>query len=118
VSAAEEYVEAVLSLVERIPAGRVMSYGAIAEYLYPDFGKGSARRVGTIMAHYGGAVSWYRVTNGGGRLPPGHEQEARRRLEAEGVVFRGPRVSMSTYSWWPQDVGDHEPREVARRRDS
>ena len=27
----DEYVEAVLQLVERIPAGRVMSYGAIAE---------------------------------------------------------------------------------------
>jgi methylated-DNA-protein-cysteine methyltransferase-like protein len=95
------YVEAVLTLVERIPPGHVMSYGAIAEYLYDDFGRGSARRVGTIMARYGGAVPWYRVVSGGGRLPPGHEVEARRRLEREGVTFRGQRVPMATHAWWP-----------------
>lgn len=65
-----EYVEAVLELVERIPAGRVMSYGMIAEVLHERFGRGSARRVGTIMARYGGPVPWHRVVTGGGRLPP------------------------------------------------
>ncbi len=96
-----EYVEAVLSTVERIPPGRVMSYGAIAEYLYDRFDRGSARRVGTIMATYGSAVPWHRVVSGGGRLPPGHENEARRRLEDEGVTFRGPRIRMTDYAWWP-----------------
>jgi len=95
------YVEAVLELVERIPSGRVMSYGAIAEYLYATYGRGSARRVGTIMAQYGGPVPWHRVVTGGGRTPPGHEAEARRRLESEGVTFRGPRVTMADYAWWP-----------------
>jgi alkylated DNA nucleotide flippase Atl1 len=98
----EEYVEAVLDLVERIPAGRVMSYGAIAEYLYPRFGRGSARRVGTIMAQYGSAVPWHRVVTGGGRFPPGHELTARRRLEDEGVRLTGPRIRMSQYAWWPE----------------
>jgi methylated-DNA-protein-cysteine methyltransferase related protein len=97
----EEYVEEVLSLVERIPPGRVMSYGAIAEYLFPRSGRASARRVGSIMARYGGAVPWHRVVSGGGRLPPGHEQEARARLMEEGVVFHGPRLAMSDYAWWP-----------------
>lgn len=96
-----EYVEAVLDLVERIPPGRVMSYGAIAEVLHSRFGRGSARRVGTIMAQYGGAVPWHRVVTGGGRLPPGHEARARRRLEAEGVRFRGSRVVMSAHAWVP-----------------
>lgn len=98
----EAYVEAVLSLVERIPPGRVMSYGAIAEYLHPQFGRGSARRVGRIMALHGGVVPWHRVVTGGGRTPPGHEVEARRRLEAEGVAFKGPRILMADYSWWPE----------------
>jgi methylated-DNA-protein-cysteine methyltransferase-like protein len=105
VSDPEEYVEAVLQLVERIPPGRVMSYGAIAEYLHDRFGRGSARRVGTIMARYGGSVPWHRVVTGGGRLPPGHEREARRRLEREGAVFKGPRVLMSSSSWWPEPDG-------------
>jgi len=95
------YIEAVLDLVEQIPPGRVMSYGAIAEFLYPRFGCGSARRVGTIMAQYGGPVPWHRVVSGGGRLVPGHEAEARRRLESEGVSFRGKRIPMADYAWWP-----------------
>jgi methylated-DNA-protein-cysteine methyltransferase related protein len=97
----EEYVEAVLSLVERIPPGRVMSYGAIAEALADRSGRASPRRVGTIMAQYGGPVPWHRVVTGGGRLPPGHEREARARLMEEGVVFRGDRIAMSDYAWWP-----------------
>src|SRR5262245_9493823 len=98
-----DYVEAVLTVVERIPPGRVMSYGAIAEDLHEAHGRGSPRRVGTIMSQYGGPVPWHRVVTGGGRLPPGHEEKARRRLEAEGVVFKGPRVTMATYAWWPDD---------------
>jgi alkylated DNA nucleotide flippase Atl1 len=96
-----EYVEAVLVMVESIPPGRVMSYGAIADHLAARFGRGSARRVGTIMARYGGAVPWYRVVNGAGRLPPGHEEQARRRLAEEGVVLTGPRVRMADYAWSP-----------------
>ena len=98
----EEYVEEVLSLVERIPPGRVMSYGAIAEYLHPVSGRASPRQVGTIMARHGGGVPWHRVVTGGGRLPPGHEQEARARLMEEGMVFDGPRVPMAEYAWWPE----------------
>jgi methylated-DNA-protein-cysteine methyltransferase-like protein len=96
-----DYVEAVLALVERIPPGRVMSYGAIAEYLADGYGRASPRRVGTIMAQYGGSVPWYRVVNSTGRMPPGHETKAQRRLAAEGITFTGPRVNMRTYAWWP-----------------
>lgn len=95
------YVEAVLRLVERIPPGRVISYGAIAEYLSEDFGRGSPRRVGTIMAGYGGSVPWYRVVASNGRLPPGHEEKARRLLESEGVTFRTDNVPMAAYAWYP-----------------
>lgn len=97
----EEYVEAVLGLVERIPPGRVMSYGAIADCLAEESGRASPRRVGTIMARYGGAVPWYRVVAADGRLPPGHEGEATRLLLAEGVTVRAGRVPMRDYAWHP-----------------
>ncbi|MDR7279521.1 MGMT family protein [Catenuloplanes atrovinosus] len=97
----EEYVEAVLTLVESIPPGRVMSYGAIADALYDRSGRASARLVGTIMARHGGAVPWYRVVNSAGRLPPHHEGRARELLAAEGLVFTGERVPMSRYAWNP-----------------
>jgi methylated-DNA-protein-cysteine methyltransferase related protein len=99
----EEYVEEVLALVERIPPGRVMSYGAIAEFLADRSGRSSARLVGTIMARHGGAVPWYRVVNSSGRFPPGHEVEARKRLLAEGGVLKGDRADMAAGSWWPDN---------------
>ncbi|HEY7223531.1 MAG TPA: MGMT family protein [Micromonosporaceae bacterium] len=98
-----EYVEAVLDLVERIPAGHVMSYGAIAEYLALRFGRGSARRVGTIMARHGAAVPWHRVVTANGRTPPGHEKRAHDLLTREGVTFRGANVDMATHAWFPAD---------------
>ena len=88
----DEYIEAVLDLVERIPPGRAMTYGAIADALADRSGRNSARRVGTIMALHGSSVPWYRVCGANGKLPQGHENEARRRLQAEGVSFRGERV--------------------------
>ncbi|WP_412739066.1 MGMT family protein [Krasilnikovia sp. MM14-A1259] len=97
----QEYVEEVLALVERIPEGRVMSYGAVADALADASGRNSARQVGSIMARHGGGVPWHRVVNSAGRLPPGHEQEARQRLLAEGVPLTGDRVDMKRAAWHP-----------------
>ena len=94
-----DFVEDVLALVERIPAGRVMSYGAIAECI----GQGGPRQVGTVMARYGGSVPWYRVVTSAGRTPPGHEQAALRQLREEGTALRGDRVDMRTAAWYPED---------------
>jgi methylated-DNA-protein-cysteine methyltransferase-like protein len=107
------YVEAVLAVVERIPRGRVMSYGAIAEYLRDRFDRGSARRVGTIMARYGGPVPWHRVVAANGRLAPGHEVRARRLLQTEGVTFRGERVRMDEHAWWPDAMIRPSPEGVS-----
>ena len=93
----DAYVEAVLSLVEQIPPGRVMSYGAIAEYL----GQGGPRQVGSVMSHHGGAVPWHRVVAANGRVVPGHEQEALRRLRGEGTPLRGDHVDMKKAAWYP-----------------
>lgn len=99
----EEYVEEVLAVVERIPPGRVMSYGAIADYLAERSGRNSPRRVGYIMARYGGGVPWHRVVTSDGRLPPGQGAEAQARLIAEGTRMRGDRVDMAAAAWWPED---------------
>ena len=97
----QEYVEEVLRLVESIPEGRVMSYGAVADALADRSGRNSARQVGTIMARHGGGVPWHRVVTSAGRLPPGHEQEARQRLLSEGVPVKGEHVDMARASWLP-----------------
>ena len=97
----QEYVEEVLALVERIPEGKVMSYGAVADALADLSGRNSARRIGTIMSMHGGGVPWHRVVSGAGRLPPGHEQEARQRLLADGVPLKGDHVDMARAMWMP-----------------
>jgi alkylated DNA nucleotide flippase Atl1 len=95
----EDVTEAVLSVVESIPPGRVMAYGMIAEVL----GLASPRIVGNVMARHGGGVPWHRVVNSVGRLPPHKETEARALLEAEGVPFRGAYVVMRDAAWWPAE---------------
>lgn len=94
-------MEEVLRVVERIPPGRVMSYGAIADYLAERSGRASARLVGSIMARYGASVPWHRVVNASGRLPPGHESRARALLRAEGTPLRGAGVDLAAAAWYP-----------------
>jgi methylated-DNA-protein-cysteine methyltransferase-like protein len=98
----------VWSVVRRIPAGRVASYGQIARLVplpegvdlqsYLAFGP---RWVGSAMAKCPDDVPWQRVINAKGEisLRPGAEQQ-RRLLEAEGVVFdaRG-RVDLARFGW-------------------
>lgn len=98
----DDYAELVLTLIERIPPGRVMTYGSIAEFL----GKGGPRQVGAVMSRYGGGVPWHRVVNSSGRLVPGNEIEAIGRHLAEGTPMRGPakdHVNLRVAVWWPDD---------------
>lgn len=96
----EEYVEAVLSLVERIPRGRVSTYGALAEAV----GRGGPRQVGRVMATYGGAVPWWRVVRADGTLPLCHDGESRARHLDEGTPMRpSGLVDMAAAMWWPDD---------------
>ena len=97
----DEYVEEVLALVERIPPGRVMAYGDIAEYLAEQSGRSSARLVGMIMSRYGGAVPWHRVVASNGRVVPHHTREALERLRADGTPIRNGYVDMQRAAWWP-----------------
>jgi methylated-DNA-protein-cysteine methyltransferase-like protein len=97
----QEYVEEVLALVERIPPGRVMSYGAIADALAERSGRNSARLVGTILARHGAGVPAHRVVNAAGRLAPGFETEALRRHRAENTPLNGDNVDMRHAAWNP-----------------
>ncbi|UXY21795.1 MGMT family protein [Streptomyces cynarae] len=99
-----EYAERVLDVAERIPPGRVMTYGDVAEWLED----GGPRQVGRVMALYGGAVPWWRVIRADGVLLPGHELEALGHYRAEGTPLREagraseghlPRVDMRRARW-------------------
>jgi alkylated DNA nucleotide flippase Atl1 len=113
----EEYRDAVLDLVERIPPGRVMSYGGIAGYLADWSGRASPRLVGQILARHGRRpVPWHRVVQSSGRVARGHEAEALRRLAAESTPLHAGRVDMRRAAWSPDEPpgypgpGDRVPR--------
>lgn len=99
-----DYAERVLEVAERIPPGRVMTYGDVAEWL----AEGGPRQVGRVMALYGAPVPWWRVIRADGILLPGHELAALARYRAEGTPLREagraadghlPRVDLRRARW-------------------
>lgn len=107
----EAYVEAVLSLVERIPEGRVTTYGLVAEAV----GRGGARGVGRVMALYGAPVPWWRVVRADGSLPESHQRDALGHYREESTPMRGSirnagtlKVDLDRCLWDPQHHGRPE----------
>jgi len=103
-----DYAERVLDAAERIPPGRVLTYGDVAEWLE----EGGPRQVGRVMALYGAAVPWWRVVRADGVLLAGHELRAVEQYRAEGTPLREagrateghiPRIDMRRARW---DGGD------------
>jgi methylated-DNA-protein-cysteine methyltransferase-like protein len=73
----------ILRRVRAVPAGFVSTYG--------DLSPGAARAAGRALAScHDPTVPWHRIVRADGSLAKGADQ--RRRLEAEGVPFRGARV--------------------------
>ncbi|MGW1838899.1 MGMT family protein [Streptomyces sp. NPDC002067] len=87
-----DYAERVLGVAERIPPGRVLTYGDIAARLaaedHDGRGAGGPRQVGRAMALYGGAVPWWRVVRADGAPLPGSEHRALAHYRAEGTPLR------------------------------
>ena len=108
----EDHAARVLDLVARIPEGRVLAYGDIAQCL----GGMGPRTVGTVMSRYGSDVPWWRVIRSDGRPPQGHEDEARERWRAEGTpmvrgLVEGGRADLALARWdlAGEDVGAVRP---------
>lgn len=72
--------ERVLTCVEQIPPGRVVSYGDIAGITDT-----TPRQVGSVLRVYGSGVTWWRVTNASGGLVPHLLDDARAHWFDEGM---------------------------------
>lgn len=99
--AKEHFFQDVYEVVRQIPAGRVTSYGAIANYLGT---KGSARMVGWAMNGCPSDVPAHRVLNRTGLLTGKHHfgnpDEMQRRLEAEGIAVENDQVLEFKKHFW------------------
>lgn len=84
----------VLAIVRRIPRGKVLAYGDIAELV----GTGP-RQVGRILSTSGGGVPWQRVVRADGTPALCHDGVALACLRAEGTPLRGTRVDMTKARW-------------------
>lgn len=93
------YADRVLGIVERIPPGRVLTYGDVAEMA----GEGGPRQVGRVLATWGGAVPWWRVVRADGTPVPALAERAYELLGGEGTpLWEGgttPRVDMAAARW-------------------
>jgi methylated-DNA-protein-cysteine methyltransferase-like protein len=91
----EPYQAAILLVVNRIPRGRVASYGQVAELAGLP---GRARLVGRVLSHLpdNSNIPWQRVVNARGEISFTEGSDAHRRqrqlLEQEGVLFSGRRI--------------------------
>lgn len=100
-----DYRERVYRIVRRIPRGRVMTYGQLAEILGEGY---TARTVGFVMHGSSDRTPWHRVVNAQGACSTGKlvlpSDKQQRMLEAEGVEFnhRG-RCDLQRYLWIPRD---------------
>ena len=82
------FSEEVATVLMRLEAGEVVSYGDVAEEAgFP----GAARAVGNLV-HTTPGLPWWRVVARSGRLAPGHEQRQAELLRAEGVTITNGRV--------------------------
>src|SRR5438067_6771159 len=106
------YNERVYQIVRRIPAGRVMTYGQIAELLGEGY---TPRTVGFVMHASPDGTPWHRVLNAQGAISTGrialpHDKQ-QRMLEQEGVIFdKKGRCDLQTFLHIPK-TSSQDPTE-------
>ncbi|GAB2848179.1 MGMT family protein [Microbacterium insulae] len=95
-----ELTDRVVQIVQSIPAGRVMTYGAVAREA-----RTGARAVARVLYHGGHEIPWWRVVSAEGRPYPGAVHDARARLREEATPLHedtdDPRVDLERAAWNP-----------------
>ena len=112
--------ERVYKIVRKIPSGRVMTYGQIAELLGEGY---TPRTVGYCMHASPEGTPWHRVLNAQGATSTGHvvlpHDKQQRLLENEGVVFNDKaRCDLQTFLWKPKSSTKRSPRVTLYKRKS
>lgn len=94
--------EKVYEYLRTIPAGKVVTYGQIAEYLG---NKRASRAVGNILHQNpdGERNPCYKVVDRNGNLSENYAfggiEKQKEKLENEGITVSGYRVDLGKYKW-------------------
>jgi methylated-DNA-protein-cysteine methyltransferase-like protein len=101
-----EIYQRIYRVVHRIPAGRVATYGQIAQLAGLP---GHARQVGYALHSVpdGHSIAWHRVINARGEISARSDSRSERLqralLEREGIVFDDEaRISLRQFGWRPR----------------
>jgi methylated-DNA-protein-cysteine methyltransferase related protein len=99
-----DFTKKVYELVDKIPEGRVMTYGQIATLCGAPW---AAWEVGQVAHNGSGGLPWHRVVNKQGGLasgwPGGGRAVHKLALEAEGVKVSGDyKVDVERLLWKPR----------------
>lgn len=92
--------ERIWQMVRAIPAGKVATYGQIANLAgIPQ----QPRLVGRILSRLpkGTKLPWHRVINSQGKISNPDPARQQLRLEEDGVVMINGRVNLRVYGWEP-----------------
>ena len=112
-----DYRERVYRIVRKIPSGRVMTYGQLAEILGDGY---TPRTVGFVMHGSDDKTPWHRVVNAQGACSTGrvvipHDKQ-QRMLEHEGVKFNDrARCELKDYLWIPSEKRTGTKPEAAKK---
>jgi methylated-DNA-protein-cysteine methyltransferase related protein len=112
----------VYRLVQRIPRGRVLTYGALARALrLPGGGRAAGRAMAACPS--GKGIPWHRVVGAGGKLliREPYASLQRKLLESEGVALTESRLDLKRHLWnapkKPRtDAKKPRPKRTNRRR--
>jgi alkylated DNA nucleotide flippase Atl1 len=116
-----EFIDQVMSMVEGIPPGMVMTYGDIAtiltaraEFAGLDEAYGP-RMVGYVMSRFGGTLPWWRVIRSTGHPPKFHQERALPFYRQEQTPLIGDddnyRIDLKRARFHPG--GPEEPRQIS-----
>lgn len=102
----QTFTKQVIEIIQRIPAGHVMTYGQVAaEAGNPRGARQVVRVLHAMSAKYD--LPWHRIINaqGGISTPENAEEKGstqRQLLEAEGIQFStNGKVNLEKYRWHP-----------------
>src|SRR5207244_6478024 len=109
----------VFRFVQRIPRGRVLTYGALARALRLAVG---ARTAGRAMAATpsGKGIPWHRVVGERGKIliREPYASLQRKLLESEGIAIVESRVDLKRHLWTPPKARSTKPQQRSKTRRS
>jgi methylated-DNA-protein-cysteine methyltransferase-like protein len=109
--------DAVYRFVQRIPRGRVLTYGALSRALRLP---GGARTAGRAMSATpsGKGIPWHRVVGERGEIlirNPAYASLQKKLLESEGVPLIEWRVNLKRHLWKPPKVARMKHKSPRKR---